>query len=227
MSQPTPRFTANAPDKGPLARLGMAVRQRLAANPRVQRLDTDKAELYALTDFMNAEECARMREMIDEVARPSLAFANPYGETNRTSFSGDVDPRDPFVRKIERKFDDLLGIPGEYGETIQGQRYEVGQEFRSHYDWFGPDAAYWEEQKARGGQRSWTAMVYLNEVEQGGATEFEGLGFSVEPKAGALLAWNNATPEGLPNKWTIHAGTQVTKGVKYIVTKWYRTRKFG
>jgi prolyl 4-hydroxylase len=49
----------------------------------------------------------------------------------------------------------------------------------------------------------------------------------VEPKIGTLLAWNNATPEGYSNEWTMHAGTPVTKGVKYIVTRWYRTRKWG
>lgn len=227
MSKAAPKFTANSPDKGPLARLGIMVRKRLAANPNIYTFETDKAEIFALADFMNADECAQMRDMIDATARPSKAFDNPDGETHRTSFSGDVDAWDPFVRKIQRRFDDLLGISGEYGETIQGQRYEVGQEFRSHYDWFRPEAAYWEAQKKLGGQRSWTAMVFLNEVEEGGTTDFSGLGLTIEPKEGVLLTWNNATPEGLPNKWTAHAGAPVVKGVKYIITKWYRTRKWG
>ena len=227
MSKPEPRFTANTPDKGPLARLGNIVRKRLAANPKIYRFDTKKAEIFALAGFFNAEECAQMCDMIDLVAKPSIAFDNPYGESHRTSFSGDVDPKDPFVRKIQRRIDDLLGIPGEYGETIQGQRYEVGQEFRSHYDWFRHEAAYWQAEKDNGGQRSWTAMVYLNQVEEGGATVFDDLGLSIEPKEGVLLAWNNATPEGAPNKWTAHSGAPVVKGVKYIMTKWYRVRQWG
>jgi prolyl 4-hydroxylase len=51
------------------------------------------------------------------------------------------------------------------------------------------------------------------------------VGASIEPKPGVLLVWNNATPEGLPNEDTLHAGTPVIKGQKYVLTKWYRTRK--
>jgi prolyl 4-hydroxylase len=38
--------------------------------------------------------------------------------------------------------------------------------------------------------------------------------------------WNNADLDGEPNRWAIHTGTQVTAVVKYIITKWYRTRKW-
>jgi prolyl 4-hydroxylase len=30
----------------------------------------------------------------------------------------------------------------------------------------------------------------------------------------------------VPNPWTIHAGMPVVRGVKYIITKWYRTRRW-
>jgi prolyl 4-hydroxylase len=217
----------NTPDKGPLARLGIMVRERLTAHPKVYKVPTEKAEIFVLVDFMSAAECAEMREMIDEVAQPSKAYINQRGETHRTSYSGDVDPWNPFVQKIQRRIDDLLGIPGEYGETIQGQRYEVGQEFRDHCDWFRTDADYWPDQKVCGGQRSWTAMVFLSDVEEGGQTDFPALGITIEPRLGALLAWNNASPNGVPNRWTLHAGLPVAKGAKYIITKWYRTRKWG
>jgi len=69
-------------------------------------------------------------------------------------------------------------------------------------------------------------MVYLNPVEGGGSTDFTQIGLSIEPKQGALLTWNNSDLEGAPNRWTIHSGTQVSAGVKYIITKWYRTRKW-
>jgi len=36
--------------------------------------------------------------------------------------------------------------------------------------------------------------------------------------------WNNADEDGLPNLRTLHAGNPVTRGVKYIITKWYRAR---
>lgn len=218
---------ANAPDKGPLARLGIMVRTRLAANPAVRAVASGKAELFQLPGFMTPAECAEMCALIDADAKPSPVFAEKAGKSRRTSYSGDFDPWDPFVLAIQRRIDELLGIPGEYGETIQGQRYQVGQEFPLHFDWFRTDAPYWPRQQETGGQRSWTAMVFLNDVEGGGKTDFPALGVAVEPERGALLAWNNATPEGYSNEWTVHSGMPVTEGVKYIVTRWYRTRKWG
>lgn len=214
------------PDQAALKRVGEQVRKRLSANKAIYTLPTDKAEIFAMGDFMNPDECQRMIAMIDQVARPSSVFDVEYGADYRTSYSGDVDPHDPFVRKISRRIDDLLGIESEWGETVQGQRYLPGQHFSPHCDWFYTEAEYWPKEAARGGQRSWTAMVYLNPVEGGGSTDFTQIGLSVEPKPGAILLWNNNDPDGAPNRWTIHSGTQVTAGAKYIITKWYRSRKW-
>jgi prolyl 4-hydroxylase len=70
-------------------------------------------------------------------------------------------------------------------------------------------------------------MIYLNDVEAGGATEFPRLNISVPPQQGALLCWNNALADGSPNDQTIHAARPVERGVKYVITKWYRTRPWG
>ena len=227
MNQHFEKLPRNTPDKAALARIGAVVRKRLAANPAAYEIANDKAEIWAIGDFMSAEECAKMITLIDATAEPSKAFDVDYSEGLRTSYSGDVDPWDPYVLKIQRRIDDLLAIPPEYGETVQGQRYMVGQEFKSHYDWFHPRSRYWAPESTRGGQRSFTAMVFLNDVEEGGTTDFPRLGLSVTPRQGVLLVWNNATDKGVPNEWTLHAGMPVAQGVKYIITKWYRTRKWG
>jgi prolyl 4-hydroxylase len=214
------------PDQAALKRIGDLVRKRLAANKAIYRLPAEKAEIFAMGDFMSAAECRKLIGMIDQVARPSSVFNVAYGEEYRTSYSGDVDSYDPFVKKISRRIDDLLGLDPGWGEAVQGQRYLPGQQFKPHCDWFFTEAEYWPKEAGRGGQRAWTAMVYLNAVEGGGSTDFTELGLSIEPKPGAILMWNNADLDGEPNRWTIHTGTQVTAGVKYIITKWYRTRKW-
>jgi prolyl 4-hydroxylase len=219
--------TAPNPDKAALARIGRKVRERLEVNPAVYRVPTDKADLFALGEFMSPAECASMIALIDKHAKPSEAFDTAYTEAYRTSYSGDVDPHDSFVQKIQRRIDDLLGIPGENAETVQGQRYLPGQEFKQHFDWFDTERDYWKAEVDRGGQRSWTAMVFLNPVEAGGATYFPLLHMSIEPRPGALLIWNNSNEAGDPNEWTLHAGMPVETGTKYIITKWYRTRKWG
>lgn len=214
----------NNPDKDRLQRVGRKVRDRLAANPEVYKLPTDKAEIFAVGEFLTADECGRLMAMIDAVAVPSRAFDADYSSGHRTSYSGDVDPHDPFIIKLQRRIDDLLGIDPKFGETIQGQRYLPGQQFKPHTDWFPVNTTYWEQERGRGGQRAFTAMAFLNPVEEGGATEFPSLGISIEPQAGALLIWNNADEDGVPNPWTLHAGRPVVRGVKYIITKWYRSK---
>ncbi|RJY08281.1 prolyl hydroxylase family protein [Aurantiacibacter aquimixticola] len=214
-------------DQSGLKRVGDSVRERLAANPDAYKVPSDEVELYAIGDFMTAAECAKMMELIDATAQPSRVFDLDYSSGYRTSYSGDVDPHDPFVKKISRRIDDLLDIDPSFGEAIQGQRYMPGQEFQPHNDWFHPGTTYWDLEMGAGGQRSYTAMVFLNEVEAGGTTDFTDIGLSIEPKPGVMLAWNNAYPDGLCNPKTMHAGRPVQAGSKYIITKWYRTKRWG
>jgi prolyl 4-hydroxylase len=213
------------PDKDALRRVGETVRKRLTGN-NVYKLPTDKAEIFAVGDFLTPSECQRMMRMIDTVARPSSLYDQDYSSGFRTSYSGDLDGYDPLVKAISRRIDDLLGINGICGETIQGQRYFPGQEFKAHNDWFYTDQDYWKTERKRGGQRSWTAMAFLNKVDKGGETHFVEVGAKIEPKPGVLLVWNNALPDGSPNDNTLHAGTPVIEGVKYVLTRWYRTRKW-
>lgn len=214
-------------DKARLARTGRKVRERIARNPAVYHVETGgRAELYAIGKFFSPEECERMIALIEASAKPSKAFDVAYETGYRTSYSGDMDPNDPFVKQMQRKIDDFLGFDPRHGETIQGQRYMPGQQFKPHSDWFPPGTSYWDQEKNRGGQRVYTAMAYLNVVEEGGETDFPHLGLSFEPRQGTLLMWNNTTPEGIVNPWTIHAGTPVVKGTKYVITKWYRARRW-
>jgi len=216
--------TPQIPDQDSLRRVGKAVRERLAADPGVYKIDTDKAELFAVGDFLTLAECERLCLMVDQTARPSALHEVGYESGFRTSYSGDIDPYDSFVKGISRRIDDILGLDPKIGEAIQGQRYLPGQEFKPHNDWFYTSEKYWQHERKRGGQRSWTAMVFLNEVEKGGETQFVDIGIRIEPKPGVLLIWNNALPDGRPNEATMHAGLPVLSGSKYIITKWYRTR---
>ena len=199
---------------------------RLEADETVQDLSEGRLQLYGVSEFFSPDECARLMAMIDAVARPSPVFNIDYGRAARTSYSGDLDPKDPFVRMLHRRIDDLLGVGPGLGETMQGQRYAVGQEFKPHHDWFDTSEEYWTPDVAAGGQRAWTTMVYLNNVLEGGATEFPRANIAVPPQAGTLIAWNNALPDGKPNPETLHAGTPVRQGTKYVVTRWYRGRKW-
>lgn len=208
-----------------LRKVGETVRARLAADSGVYRIPVEGLEIFGVADFFSPAECKRLIAIVDSVARPSPTYKGTDA-TGRTSYTGDVDPFDPFILMLQRRIDDLMGIDPALGETIQGQRYEAGQEFRAHYDHFLPSQHFWDAEQKRGGQRSWTAMAYLNAVNDGGTTDFPRVNLSIPPQAGALLIWNNMKPDGTPNPDALHAGTPVVQGTKYVLTKWYRARQW-
>jgi len=214
------------PDRRALAAIGRSVRDRLARDPSVYRVPVERAEIFAVADFLDSRECAHLIALTDAVARPS-ELTRDIEEAYRTSYSGDVDRADPVLRAVERRFYDLLGIDQSWGETIQGQRYHAGQQFKEHCDWFDTLADYWPEVATVGGQRSWTGMVYLNDVEDGGTTEFTRIGVTIPPQTGALLLWNNNLADGTVNWDTMHAALPVVRGAKYVITKWFRSRRWG
>lgn len=202
--------------------IGERVKARLDADPRMERLPSDLAVAYRCRDYLDASRCAQLIAMIDANRRPSTLLTDRDSSEVRTSESCDMQRAAPEVREIDEGIAALLGIAPENAETMQGQRYEVGQLFRPHHDYFHDRESYWPAMKISGGQRTWTAMVYLNDVEEGGATWFPQAGLRVAPRRGMLLTWNNMNPDGSPNLATLHEGSPVTEGVKYIVTKWFR-----
>jgi prolyl 4-hydroxylase len=195
---------------------------RLAATPGVQRVPTRELELFVVRDFLDPEACAALIQRIDERRRPS-EIADDVGIDNfRTSETCDLDWHDPLVGEVDRKISALLGLPLLASEPIQGQRYAPGQEFRPHTDTFEPGGYDFFLHTAETGQRTWTAMIYLNKPDDGGATRFKTIGKTIQPEQGKLLAWNNLLPDGRPNPATLHQGMKVRRGMKYILTKWFR-----
>ena len=56
-------------------------------------------------------------------------------------------------------------------------------------------------------------MTYLNDVDDGGQTNFSHYGIKIKPKIGKTLIW--------PAEWThAHAGEILKSGTKYIITGW-------
>jgi hypothetical protein len=55
--------------------------------------------------------------------------------------------------------------------------------------------------------------IYLNDVEEGGETEFLYQSIRVKPKKGRIVIW----PSGFP---FIHRGNPPISGEKYLITSW-------
>ncbi len=209
-----------------LARIGDQVRTRLDANPAAERMPAFGVDMYVVHGFLSAEECAALVEMVGADVQPSTVFRATADPDYRTSETCNLPRAAPLVHEVEQRMADLLGIALAHSETLQGQRYLPGQQFKAHGDYFTGGKDYSQMVAAEGGQRTWTAMVFLDEPAAGGATHFARAGVRVPPRTGTLLTWNNLDRDGHPNRFTRHEGTRVEKGAKHVLTKWFREREW-
>jgi len=193
----------------------------------LQRVPSPRAELFQIRKFLSPSLCKTLIAMIEQDRRPST-IADPNGdEYFRTSETCDLPPDVPAVQELEAMLTELSGIDPAHGEALQGQRYDVGQEFKPHTDYFTPGGPDYDRYCSIAGQRSWTFMIYLNAVEAGGATRFKVIGKTFQPEPGKLVCWNNRRRDGSVNPNTLHHGMKVRAGMKYVITKWYREKPWG
>lgn len=193
----------------------------------MQRVPSQRLDLFSKRNFLTPEHCDTLIGLIEAERRPST-IANHNGDDDfRTSETCDLPHDHPAVTELDRMLNEISQIDARHGERMQGQRYEVGQQFKAHTDYFEPDHADYQTYCAVSGQRTWTFMVYLNDVEAGGATRFKVIDKIVQPERGKLLGWNNRRPDGSLNAATLHHAMKVRKGLKYVITRWYRERPWG
>lgn len=189
----------------------------------LRRFPSDKLDLYTLDDFLSAKECDRLMALIRHHLRPSTVTIEHTDKVFRTSQTCDLSLlRTPVALGCDEKIARTLGIRLGYSEGIQAQRYDVGQQFKAHTDYFEPGTPEYAKFGGERGNRTWTFMVYLNDGMGGGGTRFFAIDHTCVPRRGQAVIWNNLNPDGTPNAATLHAGEPVTSGCKVIITKWFR-----
>lgn len=195
---------------------------RLLSQKGMRQVPTDRLELLYCPDFLPAPLCERLIALIEKDRRPSTIADANGDDYFRTSETCDLDSLEPAVCDLEARLFALNGIDPAYGEPMQGQRYDMGQEFKPHTDYFEPDGPDFAKFCSLAGNRTWTFMIYLNDVSSGGGTRFKTIKKTFQPGTGTLVCWNNRRADGRFNPNTLHHGMKVRKGLKYVITKWYR-----
>jgi prolyl 4-hydroxylase len=122
--------------------------------------------------------------------------------------------------RINQRIAALTRWPLENGEPLQILHYGIGAQYEPHYDYFDIADPGTEKLVATGGQRVATLITYLNTPESGGATIFPELGLEIAPIKGNAVFFSYDHPH--PNTLTLHGGTPVVKGEKWIATRWMR-----
>lgn len=192
--------------------------EKILAKCATQILGTEETPIYIIENFMSPEECDGIIKSSDGKLVPSpLTRQDPNDSNFRTSetcyFDGSGNQK-----QIERKIIDKINLGKSNTEESQIQHYRVGNEFKAHWDYFDPKE---DGEFLKNGQRTWTFMVYLNDVEKGGETQFVKLKQNVYPKKGTAVVWCNIKEDGTPDEMTMHQGSPVIEGEKWIITKWF------
>jgi len=191
--------------------------------PNAVNLCNDKVEMYGVEGFLSADESMQLIELI-RVNRRSSTTTEEGVSAFRTSTTCELASLDhPIVKEIDERICRFMGIDSSQSEPIEGQWYEIGQEFKAHTDYFEPSSDSYDFHIGDLGQRTWTFMIYLNTTAEGGSTFFSELDLNVEPVAGTALLWNNIRSDGQLNGATLHHGMPVTSGYKAVITKWFRS----
>ena len=192
---------------------------QVMANPRI----------VVFGGLLSDEECEQLMDLARPRLARSLTVATQTGgeevNADRTS-NGMFFQRgeNELVSRIEARIARLVNWPVENGEGLQVLHYTPGTEYKPHYDYFDPAAPGTPTILRRGGQRVGTIVMYLAEPEKGGGTSFPDIHMEVAPKRGNAVFFSYERPH--PSTRTLHGGTPVLAGEKWIATKWLRERKF-
>jgi prolyl 4-hydroxylase len=183
-------------------------REVLSADPHIE----------IIRALLSAEECSYLIERAKPLLRPSFVDDGRTGigrpDPIRTSHGAAFVPHeeDLVVQHVNERIASASETAIGNAEALYVMRYEPGQQYRPHLDAL-PGLA---------NQREWTAIAYLNDGFEGGATAFPELGMSIRGNVGDVLVYRNSGLRGEPDLRMKHAGEPVTSGEKWIATRWIR-----
>lgn len=188
-------FPAHRPFVWPTVKLGHKVKVPFGKNDVRYNPSSDDSiiletisispRVFRLHNFVTADETdammARAKKLGLERSTGGLQKQGKEGEnqgeyiSDRTSTNA-WDVSSPLAIKIkQRSFEALRMVYiDDWSDGLQVVKYEPGQFYNSHTDWFNLDASpNWNWDPARNGtNRFATVFLYLNDVELGGETVF-------------------------------------------------------
>jgi prolyl 4-hydroxylase len=183
----------------------------------------DKPFILHIDNVLSDEECDELIRLSKDRLQPSRIVDPNTGEEKVTPGRTSkgmyyVLKENELISKIENRISELTNFPVENGEGLQVLNYEVGEEYKQHFDYFPPNKV----DTAKGGQRVGTMLIYLNEVTAGGETVFPKAGVSIVPKKGSAVYFHYGNSQSQVDRMSVHSSVPVTQGEKWVATKWIR-----
>ena len=193
--------------------------QQIADDPLVQVID----------DFVTEIERNHIIRLTRDKLDTALVSAVGAAQTSdgRTgSVAWVKHDHTPIVRGLVKRVSNLVGIPVRHAESLQVVHYGETQEYKPHFDAYDMTTEKGRQRTAKGGQRLVTALMYLNEVEDGGGTIFPKLELEVEARPGRMVIFHNVSDHELEDltrhRSSLHGGSPVWGGQKWACNLWFR-----
>ncbi|XP_072179464.1 uncharacterized protein [Diadema setosum] len=123
-----------------------------------------------------------------------------------------------FSTIFEERVFQATGLSPTNGGKFQITSYPQGIGYKTHTDCILDNADKRD--------RFATILVYLQDVKEGGETQFPELGVSVKPKRGRAVVWNNMDATGYCEPQSVHKAAAVINGHKFILQRWYYHESF-
>ncbi len=176
--------------------------------------------VVVLGPVLDDEECEALIQLSkDLLQRSKIGSTKEVSDIRTSSGAFLTNVKSTILARVEKRVSAIMGIPIEHGEGLHILNYKPGQEYKEHLDYFAPTS------KAAKNNRISTLVLYLNDVEEGGTTFFPKLNLTVRPQKGMAVYFEYFYNDPILNELTLHAGTPVVKGEKWIATQWMRRQK--
>ena len=188
----------------------------------------DTIGLVHFNGLLSLDECAELIEIgTVSDSKPSVvvdaAFNAAYETSGRRStvVAPSVDAY-PIILDIRRRIELFSGISQANQEPLQILHYTRGGKYDIHYDAFSDGSP----ELKNGGNRLLTVLLYLNDVEYGGWTQFPHIMANIVPNAGSGILFRNTDAQNRQLRESLHAGLPVTNGEKWIACIWIRENAY-
>lgn len=183
---------------------------------------TDSPAVWRIPGLFTAAECNYLVQAAEPMLQPSVVVdertgrqvPHPIRTSDGTSFPWLV--LNPAVQALNRRIAAASGTDFRQGEPLQILRYHPGQQYRSHLD----------AVPGLENTRILTVIVYLNDGFEGGETHFPKTGLSLRGRRGDAIMFRNTLADGRADPMSEHAGLPVTRGTKFIATRWIWEKEF-
>lgn len=189
----------------------------LSINARTPKKIINKdPEITLLYNFVSDTESEELKKMAAGKMKRSCVGDSQVDERRTSSSAMFINGENLLIKTLEERAAKLVGFDSALVE-IQVVHYLPGQQFAPHYDYLDDPL-----KQARGTQRIFTLLVYLNEIEpgEGGQTFFPKLNVKIRPKKNSAVLWRNILPNGNEDERTLHAGLPIESGEKWAVNIW-------